>query len=75
MDPSDLDRISESSAEAGCEYRERSQVQSLMGSKVGAYGCLLVSPQVMSNSSATLQTASHQAPLCTGFSRQEHWSG
>ena len=24
---------------------------------------------------ATLGTASHQAPLYTGFSRQEHWSG
>ena len=24
---------------------------------------------------ATLWTAAHQAPLSTGFSRQEHWSG
>ena len=24
---------------------------------------------------ATPQTAAHQAPLCLGFSRQEHWSG
>ena len=24
---------------------------------------------------ATLRTAGHQAPLSTGFSRQEHWSG
>ena len=24
---------------------------------------------------ATPQTAAHQAPLCMGFSRQEHWSG
>ena len=24
---------------------------------------------------ATLWTVAHQAPLCTGFSRQEYWSG
>ena len=24
---------------------------------------------------ATPWTAAHQAPLCTGFSRQEYWSG
>ena len=24
---------------------------------------------------ATPQMAAHQAPLCLGFSRQEHWSG
>ena len=24
---------------------------------------------------ATLWTVAHQAPLCMGFSRQEHWSG
>ena len=29
----------------------------------------------MSNSSATPWTASHQAPLSMGFSRQEYWSG
>ena len=30
---------------------------------------------VLSNSSLTLRTAAHQAPLSMGFSRQEHWSG
>ena len=30
---------------------------------------------VMSDSFATLWTATHQAPLSMGFSRQEYWSG
>ena len=32
--------------------------------------CVLVSP-----SAPTLWTAAHRAPLSTGFSRQEYWSG
>ena len=37
------------------------------------YACMLSLASVVSNS-ATLWTA-HQAPLFTGFSRQEFWSG
>ena len=29
----------------------------------------------MSNSSVTLRTVAHQAPLSLGFPRQEYWSG
>ena len=36
---------------------------------------LLFSHQVMSDSFLTLWTVAHQAPLPTGFSRQEYWSG
>ena len=33
------------------------------------------SSSVVSNSFLTLRTVAHQAPLSTGFSRQEYWSG
>ena len=35
---------------------------------------LLLSSSVVSNSFATPRTGAHQAPLSTGFSRQEYWS-
>ena len=37
--------------------------------------CVYLSHRVMSDSFATLRTVTHQAPLSTGFFRQEHWSG
>ena len=36
---------------------------------------LLFSHQVVSHSFATTWTVAHQAPLSTGFLRQEYWSG
>ena len=36
---------------------------------------LIVNRSVMSNSFVTLWTVAHQAPLSTGFSRHEYWSG
>ena len=36
--------------------------------------CVYVSCLAVSNSAAPY-TVAHQAPLSTGFSRQEHWSG
>ena len=43
---------------------------------MGAYSlcCAVLSRSVVSDS-VTSWTAAHQAPLSTGFSRQEHWSG
>ena len=38
-------------------------------------GLLLFSRQVVSDSTATLWTVAHQAPLSMGFPRQEYWSG
>ena len=43
---------------------------------MGAYSlcCAVLSRSVVSDS-VTSWTAAHQAPLSTGFSRQEYWSG
>ena len=56
------------------------------GGSVGLWGALapeapgntlllLLFSRSVTSDSATPRTAAHQAPLSTGFSRQEHWSG
>ena len=41
----------------------------------GSLSLLLFSHSAVSDSSATPWTVAHQAPLSTGYPRQEYWSG
>ena len=46
-----------------------------VSSPIASFICSCCFVTVMSNSFATPWTVAHQAPLSTGFSRQEYWSG